>query len=106
MHPCQRELPPEIEELWLAALEDAQTESNEALLYTLDGESGNVWPMAGTASAPRSDREWRADSLVTYVTYSVDFRIALREDRPVRPQRLAPESIRVFAPARRTDYVV
>jgi hypothetical protein len=41
MHPRQGELPPEIEDVWLAALEDADIDPDEALLYKLDGESGN-----------------------------------------------------------------
>ena len=40
MHPRQRQLPSEIEEVWLAALEDAEIDPTTALIYTLDGESG------------------------------------------------------------------
>lgn len=41
MHPRQGELPPEIEEVWLAALADAEIHPDEALLYVLDGEQGS-----------------------------------------------------------------
>lgn len=38
MHPRQQQLPPAIEEVWLAALVDAGLDSREALLYVLDGD--------------------------------------------------------------------
>ena len=41
MHSQQRGLLPEIEGVWLAALEDAAIEASDALLYALDGESGS-----------------------------------------------------------------
>jgi hypothetical protein len=41
MHPRQRQLPPEVEEVWLAALADAAIDADDALLYLLDGESGD-----------------------------------------------------------------
>jgi hypothetical protein len=41
VHPRQRELPQDIEEVWLAALADAEMEPNDALLYVLDGEQGS-----------------------------------------------------------------
>jgi hypothetical protein len=41
VHPRQSELPPEIEEVWLAALADAEMPPDEALLYLLDGEQGS-----------------------------------------------------------------
>ena len=40
MHPRQRPLPPEITNVWLAALANAEIDPTEALLYTLDGQSG------------------------------------------------------------------
>jgi len=41
VHPRQGELPPEIEEVWLAALADAEIHPDEALQYVLDGEQGS-----------------------------------------------------------------
>jgi hypothetical protein len=41
MHPRQRKLPPEIEELWLEALADADLNPDDALLYLLDGEKSS-----------------------------------------------------------------
>jgi hypothetical protein len=41
VHPRQGELPPEIEEVWLAALADGEIHPDEALLYILDGEQGS-----------------------------------------------------------------
>src|SRR5438034_1262997 len=37
MHPRQHPLEPEIEAIWLAAIEDAGLEPNECLLYVFDG---------------------------------------------------------------------
>jgi hypothetical protein len=41
MHPRQSELPPEIQEVWLAALADAEIDPNDALLYLLEGTEGS-----------------------------------------------------------------
>jgi hypothetical protein len=41
MHPRQPDLPHDIEEVWLAALADAQIDADDALLYLLDGEQGS-----------------------------------------------------------------
>jgi hypothetical protein len=41
VHPRQRELTPEIEEVWLASLADAEVDPDEALLYVLDGVKGS-----------------------------------------------------------------
>jgi hypothetical protein len=40
MHPRQSPLPSAIEEIWLAALADVEINAEDALLYTLKGESG------------------------------------------------------------------
>lgn len=42
MHPQQHPLPPEIDEIWLAALEDAHLSANECLLYLFDGSKSET----------------------------------------------------------------
>ena len=42
VHPRQRELPPEIEEVWLEALADAELGGDQALVYVVDGEKGST----------------------------------------------------------------
>lgn len=43
MHPRQRELPSGIEKVWLAALDDTEIDPAAALIYTLDGETGDEY---------------------------------------------------------------
>jgi hypothetical protein len=42
MHPQQRALDPEIEAIWIAAVDDAGLDTDECLLYVLDGSQSET----------------------------------------------------------------
>jgi hypothetical protein len=61
VHPRQRPLEPEIEEVWLAALADAGIDADEALLYPLEGrqsESGYGARYLARHLELRSEDDW------------------------------------------------